>query len=714
MEYIKDLNDKQHMAVTAPLQNTLVLAGAGSGKTKVLVSRIAWLVEEANIELNSILAVTFTNKAAKEMKNRLQQLLSQSLDRLWIGTFHGLCHRMLRIHHQAANLPAQFQILDHDDQARIIKGVMQDLALDLEQWPVKQAQIFINRKKDEGLRAQHVNVPSYGPDRTLLRIYQGYENACQRAGVVDFAELLFRTHELLRDTPELQAHYHARFKAILVDEFQDTNTLQYAWIRLLANAGAKVMAVGDDDQSIYGWRGAKVENLQQFTHDFPHAQVIRLEQNYRSTSTILQAANSLIDRNQQRMGKNLWTESDLGEKIVVFSALNELEEARFVADKIQQQISQSHSLDDFAILYRSNAQSRVLEESLLRNGIAYHIHGGLRFFERMEIKDLLGYLRLIVNVDDDLAFERIINVPARGIGEKTLAAVREQAKNSQQSMWQAAKFLLNNAQFTQRAATALARFMQWIEQTQQSIAYCNLDEKVSIVLEQSGLYTYFANLKGENTQTKLENLRELVNAAKQFQDEYVDEEPILSAFLANTSLDAGDLTLDESVPSVSLMTLHASKGLEFPVVFMVGMEDGVFPGKPALSDDNQIEEERRLCYVGMTRAMQNLVMSYAEVRRQYGREERHRPSRFLHEISSEFLQEIRTKTNFYATPRAPTSVFSKNTYAGFSVGQQVRHPVFGLGVILAFEGSDAQARAQVRFSNNETKWLVIAYAKLTV
>lgn len=415
---LKGLNEKQREAVTSPLGNMLVLAGAGSGKTKVLVSRIAWLIEEQHLSPHAILAVTFTNKAAGEMRSRLSSMLSTPTLGLWVGTFHGLCHRLLRRHYKEANLPEQFHILDSEDQARAIKRVILSLNLDPEQWQVKQAQAFINSKKDEGLRPQHINALHYGPTKTLVSIYKAYEEVCQTSGVIDFAELLLRTHELLRDNEDILAYYRERFQAILVDEFQDTNTIQYAWIRLLAGDHTAVLAVGDDDQSIYGWRGAKVENIQQFIHDFKDTQIIRLEQNYRSTAMILNAANALILNNSTRMGKELWTAGSEGEKILVYSAFNELDEARFITERISMELSQGASADEIAVLYRSNAQSRVLEEALLRSGIAYRIYGGVRFFDRAEIKDTLAYVRLLVNPNDDTAFERVVNFPARGIGEK--------------------------------------------------------------------------------------------------------------------------------------------------------------------------------------------------------------------------------------------------------------------------------------------------------
>ena len=717
--YLNGLNERQCSAVTAPMGNTLVLAGAGSGKTRVLVSRIAWLVEEQHISPHAILAVTFTNKAAGEMRTRLGGLLDCSLQGLWVGTFHGLCHRLLRRHYEEARLPQQFHILDSDDQARVIKRAITALNLDVEQWPVKQAQSFINARKDEGLRPQHINAQQYGPIRTLIQIYQTYENACQTAGVIDFAEILLRTHELLRDNPALLSHYQQRFQAILVDEFQDTNTTQYAWIRLLSGDQAIVMAVGDDDQSIYGWRGAKVENIQRFSRDFTHTQIIRLEQNYRSTSTILDAANALIAHNGSRMGKNLWTDGHAGEKIVVFSAFNELEEARFVSDRILTEISRGRSVDDIAILYRSNAQSRVLEEALLRAGIAYRIHGGLRFFERAEIKDALAYLRLLSNPHDDTAFERVVNFPTRGIGEKTLEDLRGLARAEQVSLWQAASQLISSSQLPQRASTALAAFITLIERLQPRTVTMELDEQISEIINASGLYAHFEKSKLDKSESKLENLQELVNAAKQFRYEQTDDDelPLLVAFLAHASLEAGEMQTDENERYTHMMTLHAAKGLEFPVVFLVGLEEGLFPGKQSMEEPGRMEEERRLCYVGMTRAMEKLLISYAEVRRQYGREEYHRPSRFLNELPAELLDEVRAKARF----QAPASKATGRSYSsfsgdksGFRLGQQVSHPTFGQGVVLAVEGSGAHTRVQVKFADQGSKWLVLAYANLTV
>ncbi|BCZ97454.1 TPA: DNA helicase II [Legionella pneumophila] len=712
---LKGLNEKQRDAVTSPLGNMLVLAGAGSGKTKVLVSRIAWLIEEQHLSPHAILAVTFTNKAAGEMRSRLSSMLSTPTLGLWVGTFHGLCHRLLRRHYKEANLPEQFHILDSEDQARVIKRVILSLNLDPEQWQVKQAQAFINSKKDEGLRPQHINALHYGPTKTLVSIYKAYEDVCQTSGVIDFAELLLRTHELLRDNEEILAHYRERFQAILVDEFQDTNTIQYAWIRLLAGDHTAVLAVGDDDQSIYGWRGAKVENIQQFVHDFKDTQIIRLEQNYRSTAMILNAANALIHNNSTRMGKELWTAGSEGEKILVYSAFNELDEARFVTERIGMELNQGASADEIAVLYRSNAQSRVLEEALLRAGIAYRIYGGVRFFDRAEIKDTLAYLRLLVNPNDDTAFERVVNFPTRGIGEKTLDEVRQYARAEQCSLWGASKGILQSTGLGQRGSLALAKFIDLIEKLQVVVANKELDEQISDVIQHSGLYAHFSKIKGDKSESRVDNLQELINAAKQFRYEYDEEEelPLVNSFLAHASLESGELQADEHERSVHLMTLHAAKGLEFPIVFLVGMEEGIFPGRQSIEEPGRLEEERRLCYVGMTRAMRKLVLSYAEVRRQYGREEYHRSSRFLREIPQQFLDEVRVKSRSQWPGTTKSKLPVADEVSGITIGQNVQHAKFGQGVVLAIEGSGAHTRVQVKFSEHGVKWLVLAYANLT-
>lgn len=717
---LTSLNERQREAVTAPMGNVLVLAGAGSGKTRVLVSRVAYLISEHGLSPYAILAVTFTNKAAGEMKARLRDMLPYGAEGLMVGTFHGLCHRLLRLHHKEAGLPEHFQILDSDDQSRLIKRVMASLNLETDQWPPKQAQAFINARKDEGLRPSHVKVPSYGPGRTWLSVYEAYEQACRVAGVIDFAELLLRCHELLRDNAELLAHYQNRFQVILVDEFQDTNTVQYAWIRLLAGVNTSVMAVGDDDQSIYGWRGAKVENIQRFSNDFLGTNVVRLEQNYRSTGTILSAANALITHNTTRLGKNLWTESDDGEKITVYGALNELDEARFVTERIEIAMNEGVSPDDIAILYRSNAQSRVLEEALLRAGIAYHIHGGVRFFERSEIKDALAYLRLMTNVEDDVAFERVVNFPTRGIGEKTLETIRQEAREQGVSLWQTTLKQLGEGIFSSRAGNALTGFLQLIESMQEKLLSETLEVQVEGMLDMSGVRQHFATMKGERAEAKRENIEELMHAARQYEEEQeaLNAFELLSDFLAHASLEGGERQADTSVPHVHLMTLHAAKGLEFPLVFLVGMEEGLFPGRQSAEDEARLEEERRLCYVGMTRAMEKLVITHAEIRRQHGREEYHRPSRFLQELPSNLLDEIRVGRKSY-TPmakdmvrRSTAPVYQEDVPGGFRLGQEVTHAKFGSGVVLALEGSGAHTRLQVNFKAHGSKWLVAAYANL--
>lgn len=719
--WLEGLNEQQAIAVKAPLENALVLAGAGSGKTRVLVSRIASLVHHYSILPQAILAVTFTNKAAAEMKHRLSLLLDTNIQQMWVGTFHGLCHRLLRRHYEAAKLPEQFRILDSDDQGRLIKRVIQSLNLDTERWPVKQAQQYINSKKDEGLRSRQVSVPSFGPGKTLNMIYQAYEQLCFGTGVLDFAEILLRTHELLRDNADLLAHYQQRFRAILIDEFQDTNAIQYAWIQLLAGGGACVMAVGDDDQSIYGWRGAKVENIQKFSRDFLNTQLIRLEQNYRSTAVILKAANALIAHNDSRMGKDLWTSGEDGEKIQLYAAFNEIDEARFAADTVRQLLRDGQASDDIAILYRSNAQSRVLEEALMYAGVGYKIHGGLRFFERAEIKDMLAYLRLLVNPSDDLAFERVVNFPARGIGDKTIESLRIYASLNQCSLWEAHENCCGHVGgLSQRAQSALMQFKNLIMSIKTEIEPLALESQIQVVMERSGLYDHYFNQKQDYSESKQENLKELINAARQFQLEEEDVDRAmgtLASFLAYTSLESGEILADGQAAAISLMTLHAAKGLEFPIVFIVGLEDGLFPSAQSLDTPLKLEEERRLCYVGMTRAEQKLYLSYAKLRRQYGREERHRPSRFINEIPNEFLLRNESKLDV-ATPTSKMSstTLKKNNNeiegSPFQIGQWIMHKTFGKGIILNAEGNGAHTRVQVKFLEQGVKWLVLAYAQI--
>ncbi len=715
---LNSLNEAQRQAVSAAVGQQLVLAGAGSGKTRVLVHRIAWLVQVEQASPWSILSVTFTNKAAHEMRARIEQLLGISPQGMWVGTFHGLAHRLLRAHWREAGLAEQFQILDSDDQQRLIKRVIRELGLDDNQWAPRQAQWWINSQKDEGLRPQHIQPAGDLYMTTMVRIYEAYEQACNRAGAVDFAELLLRSLELWRDNPALREQYRARFRHILVDEFQDTNAVQYAWLRHLAGNNPSLMVVGDDDQSIYGWRGARIENIQQFQTDYPNAEMIRLEQNYRSTATILKAANALIGNNAGRLGKELWTDGNEGEPIALYAGFNEQDEARYIVERIEQGIRDGLSRSEIAILYRSNAQSRVLEEALLRSGIPYRIYGGQRFFERAEIKNAMAYLRLMGSRGDDGALERIINLPTRGIGDKTVELLRQQAREQDVSMWQAACDLLDNKGLPGRAANAVQGFMVLIEEMAERAQGLPLYSQAQIAIEHSGLLRFHEQEKGDKGQARVENLEELVSAARGFENDMADAEDegdVLLAFLAHASLEAGETQADRFEDSVQLMTLHSAKGLEFPLVFMAGVEEGLFPHKMSLEDPGRLEEERRLAYVGITRAMQQLVITWAETRRLYGSETFNKVSRFVREVPGELIQEVRLG-NQVSRPFGPAkgglfaSEASENT--GFALGQRVEHALFGEGVVLNYEGQGAQARIQVNFDDEGSKWLMVAYAKL--
>ncbi|GKV91968.1 DNA helicase II [Pectobacterium carotovorum] len=713
-DLLDGLNDKQRDAVAAPRSNLLVLAGAGSGKTRVLVHRIAWLLSVENCSPYSIMAVTFTNKAAAEMRHRIDHLIGTSQGGMWIGTFHGLAHRLLRAHHMDANLPQDFQILDSDDQLRLLKRLIRALNLDEKQWPPRQAMWFINGKKDEGLRPQHIE--SYGNpiEQTWQRVYQAYQEACDRAGLVDFAELLLRAHELWLNKPHVLNHYRERFTNILVDEFQDTNRIQYAWIRMLAGDSAKVMIVGDDDQSIYGWRGAQVENIQLFLKDFAGAETIRLEQNYRSTSNILKAANALIAHNGGRLGKNLWTDGAEGEPISLYCAFNELDEARYVVNRIKAWQENGGALSDNAILYRSNAQSRVLEEALLQQSMPYRIYGGMRFFERQEIKDALAYLRLIANRNDDAAFERVVNTPTRGIGDRTLDVVRQTARDRQLTLWQSTRALLQEKVLAGRAAASLQRFIELIDALAYETSELPLHIQTDRAIKDSGLWSMYEQEKGEKGQARVENLEELVTATRQFSYQEEDQDLMpLQAFLSHAALEAGEGQADANQDAVQLMTLHSAKGLEFPQVFIVGMEEGMFPSQMSLDEGGRLEEERRLAYVGVTRAMQKLTITYAESRRLYGKEAYHRPSRFVGELPEECVEEVRLRASVSRPvnhQRLGTPITQNDS--GYKLGQRVRHAKFGEGTIVNLEGSGDHARLQVAFQGQGIKWLVAAYARL--
>jgi DNA helicase II / ATP-dependent DNA helicase PcrA len=715
---LNSLNDAQRQAVSASVGQQLVLAGAGSGKTRVLVHRIAWLIQVENASPWSILSVTFTNKAAYEMRQRIEQLLGISPQGMWVGTFHGLAHRLLRAHWREAGLAEQFQILDGDDQMRLVKRVIRDLGLDENQWPPRQALWWINGQKDEGLRPQHIQPAGDLYLTNMLRIYEAYEQACARAGVVDFAELLLRSLELWRDNHALREQYQARFRHLLVDEFQDTNAVQYAWLRLIAGKNPSLMVVGDDDQSIYGWRGARIENIQQFQTDYPNAELIRLEQNYRSTANILKAANSLIGNNAGRLGKELWTDGNEGEPIALYAGYNEQDEARFIVERIEQGVASGLNRSEIAILYRSNAQSRVLEEALLRAAIPYRIYGGQRFFERAEIKNAMAYIRLVANRGDDGALERIINLPTRGIGDKTVECMRQHAREHDVSLWQAGCDLLDQKGLPGRAANAVNAFMQLIEEISERVEGLPLYSMCQQVIEHSGLLRFHEQEKGEKAQARVENLEELVSAARGFENEMAMEEEegdTLLAFLAHASLEAGESQADRFEDSVQLMTLHSAKGLEFPLVFLAGVEEGLFPHKMSLEEPGRLEEERRLAYVGITRAMQQLVITWAETRRLYGSETFNRVSRFVREIPPELIREVRLGSQV-SRPFGPArgNMFQAEAAetTGFALGQRVMHPLFGEGVVLNYEGNGAQARIQVNFDAEGSKWLMVAYAKL--
>ncbi|OUS24378.1 DNA helicase II [Gammaproteobacteria bacterium 45_16_T64] len=717
------LNQAQHQAVTSDANRLLVLAGAGSGKTRVLVHRIVWLIRDRQLSPANILAVTFTNKAAAEMRHRIGSLLRVPAGAMWVGTFHGIAHRLLRTHWRDAGLPENFQILDSDDQLRVIKRTLKSLNVDEERWPAKQVQWFINHQKDEGRRPEHLEHHGDLQQKTLIELYQYYQQACTRGGMVDFAELLLRSHELWLKKPEILAHYQSRFSHVLVDEFQDTNTVQYAWLQVLTGKQGHMTIVGDDDQSIYGWRGAKIENIQHFGKDVGGAEVVRLEQNYRSTSVILAAANGVITRNSDRLGKELWTEGEKGDAITLYAGFNEVDEARFISDRIESVLRNGLQRKDVAILYRSNAQSRVLEESLLRSAIPYRIYGGHRFFDRAEIKNALAYLRLLCHRDDDAAFERVVNVPARSLGDKSVEKIRETARAMNHSMWEAALYLVNNKGLAARALNALRQFLGLVETLAQETLDISLAEQSEIVVQRSGLMDLYKKEKGEKGQARVENLQELVTAVRQFEIEG-EQAPTLANFLDHAALESGDTQAEEQENAVQLMTLHSAKGLEFPVVFLCGMEEGMFPSNQSLDEPGRLQEERRLCYVGITRAMKKLFISYAESRRLYGTEKINAPSRFIREIPNNLLEEVRLKSTI--TRPMPSS---RSAVAGakiprkkrlqadvadapYRLGQRVRHKKFGEGVVLDCEGSGANAQIHINFADVGEKRLVMQYAKL--
>jgi DNA helicase-2/ATP-dependent DNA helicase PcrA len=725
------LNAAQREAVTADPGHYLVLAGAGSGKTRVLTHRIAWLNEVHGVPAHGVFAVTFTNKAAGEMRHRADALLRHGSRGMWIGTFHGLAHRLLRLHWQDAKLPEGFQVLDSDDQLRLVKRVAQTLELDEARFPPRQIAWWINAQKDEGRRPQHIQRDRDEWSDVMLRSYALYQERCDKAGLVDFAELLLRAHEVLRDTPALLAHYRHRFGELLIDEFQDTNAIQYGFVRLLAGDSGKVFVVGDDDQAIYGWRGAKVENVQTFLRDFPGARTIRLEQNYRSSANILNAANAVIAHNPDRLGKKLWTDSGEGEPIDLYAAFNEIDEARFVVERIRQWVRDGGAYGDTSILYRSNAQSRAFEEALLAEQIPYRVYGGVRFFERAEIKDTLAYLRLVASRADDASFERAVNTPPRGIGERTLDEVRRRARLDGVPLWEAAARTARDPVLQARARNALAVFLALIDGIASEVADLPLKDKIDHVLMRSGLREHYAaDSRGRaDSESRTENLDELVSVASRFTRTDDDEEAAalteLVAFLSYAALEAGEGQAQAGEDGVQLMTLHSAKGLEFPLVFLAGLEEGLFPSARSLEEQGRLEEERRLAYVGITRARQKLVLSYAEARRLHGQDMYGIPSRFLREIPKELLHEVRPKIQVsrpvfrgaFMPGSRRDAAFNRGHAAietpQIALGASVRHPTFGTGTVTDYEGAGSHARVQVNFDEAGSKWLVLAYANLT-
>ena len=715
---LENLNDAQRNAVTSEKQHLLVLAGAGSGKTRVLVHKIAWEVEALGTNPSAIMAVTFTNKAANEMRSRIESLLKGPILDSWVGTFHGLSHRLLKRFHKEAGLSSGFTIIDSDDQLRIIKRTSKELNLDEATWPSRQSQWQINAWKDEGLRS--INVDNKGDfyTETVNKIYKEYEEVCKRDDLLDFGELLLKSYETLVSSTSVKTFFQTRFKSILIDEFQDTNTIQYKWLQEIASKKTNITAVGDDDQSIYGWRGAKVEHVNSFTEDFKGAEVVRLEQNYRSTNIILNAANALIDNNKDRLGKNLWTEKLEGEQIVLYQAYNEQDEARFVSDVLKDWMEKGGAYEETAVLYRSNAQSRAIEEALLRSSIPYRIYGGVRFYERLEIKNAIAYLKVIFNHKDNPSFERSISNPTRGVGEKTLSKIRNTAKQYNISYISASAKLIDDGKISGRGGAGLKDYLEFILGCKSFIEENLLSELMELIIKDSGLYAYHAKEPGEKGKTRTENLEELITATKNFEQSISDNKAnseIAESYLDIISLDSGDRQASEYDDAAQLMTMHSAKGLEFKLVLITGLEESLFPHGRSMESVSQLEEERRLCYVAITRAMEKLYVTHAESRRLHGTDTFNPPSRFLREIPKELINEIR--------PRAQTNIpYNRKDFKetkiefeeeiGIALGQKVNHKKFGEGIVLNYEGSGDSARVQVNFDNAGTKWLVMAYANL--
>jgi len=710
--HLELLNPEQLAAVTLPDEHALILAGAGSGKTRVLTTRIAWLIKGGRTTPARLLAVTFTNKAAREMLTRITAMLPANPRGMWIGTFHGLCNRMLRAHHREAGLPAAFQILDSQDQLALVKRLAKSLSMDEERFPPRELGWFINANKEEGVRAREVPVTDENT-RRMADFYAAYDEQLQREGVVDFPELLLRSYELLKRNEILRAHYAQRFQHILVDEFQDTNRLQYRWLKLFGGGGARYFCVGDDDQSIYTFRGAHVGNMADFEREFKVATVVRLEQNYRSHGNILDAANALIANNRNRLGKNLWTAAGKGEPLRVFEGESDTDEARWIVDEVQALGRDGTPLSQMAVLYRSNAQSRVLEHTLFSRGVSYRVYGGLRFFERAEIKHALAYLRLIAMPDDDNAFLRVVNFPPRGIGARTIEQLQDAARQASSSLFAAA------------AGPKAATFRTLIETLRNETQGLPLKEIVEHVVAKSGLIEHYRTER--EGADRVANLEELVNAATTFSEEEREVESgeaadPLTAFLTHAALEAGEHQAGEGADALQMMSVHSAKGLEFDVVFISGLEEGLFPHEQSVTERDGLEEERRLAYVAITRARQRLYLSHAQTRMLHGQTRYNIPSRFLEEIPQSLLKWL---TPRFSRQKAFAPDFSRQTrttmpnrsnasreIGGFRIGQNVVHAKFGQGVIIDAEGQGGDARVQVNFGSHGVKWLAVSVAKL--
>ena len=712
IDFNDSLNKQQLTAVNCDEGNKLVLAGAGSGKTRVLTYRVAKLINDFNVRPSDILALTFTNKASREMKERIESLLRISSQGLWFGTFHGICRRILKIHWKEAELSERFTILDSQDQLRLVKRIIKTNNLDEKLYDAKSIQSFINRKKDNGIRS---NQTSEKDDEVYILVYKEYESILKQTFSVDFADLILKTYELLLNHENILSYYVKRFKHIMVDEFQDTNLLQFKLLKLLNNNTGSMYAVGDDDQSIYGWRGALSKNIKNFTDQFIDVEIFKLEQNYRSTDKILKVANSLITHNKNRLGKELWTNTSRGEQVKIFEAYNNDEESSFIVDKIKMLVRDGYKKSEIAILYRNNFLSRRLEEELNGRGIPYIIYGGFRFFERAEIKDMIAYLRIVVNPDDDAAFERTINNPPRGIGQKTIDIIRGLAKESNLSLWKTIKLFQDkeHKDITTRVKTSLLNYIGIIEDIASDINDLSLDEILIRIYKDSKLKTYFSEQKGEESISKQENIEELFVTAENFIRNNIDSENIVDEFLDNAALEAGDYQSKLDEDPVQLMTIHSAKGLEFPVVFLTGLEEGIFPNENRKSGNDFLEEERRLCYVAITRAMKLLYITHANARYLHGSYNYLMPSRFINEIPSELLDSVKSDSYQHKKNKKISSFKSQtNNSSGLKVGQRVKHQKFGNGVVLSYEGEDDNLKLYINFEDYGSKWLVLTYAHL--